>query len=264
MKPRNRDINIFNLSMLDVISGALGAFLIIMIILFPYYRKETIDYTEIITSLQERIQSLEQQQEETTAMFQAARAEAEAAQMETQEARQALEASREEIQNLQRQVQTAMTDAEQARQQLRESQAETDVVRQQLGEAQRQLARTFLVIYIRWATAKHDIDLHVIDPTGAEFNYTQKVIPGRPGELSEDSQVGPGNEVWEIFNAPPGTYRVFANLFNSKGNPAIPEINGRVIHRDGSQRLNPIRLPSTGKKLMATILVKEDGTVEIN
>ena len=44
MKRRNREINIFNLSMLDVISGAMGAFLIIMVILLPYYKKESIDY----------------------------------------------------------------------------------------------------------------------------------------------------------------------------------------------------------------------------
>ena len=42
MKPRNREINIFNLSMLDVISGALGAFLIIMVVLFPYYKRDFI------------------------------------------------------------------------------------------------------------------------------------------------------------------------------------------------------------------------------
>ena len=37
MKPRNREINIFNLSMLDVIAGALGAFLILFLVLAPYY-----------------------------------------------------------------------------------------------------------------------------------------------------------------------------------------------------------------------------------
>lgn len=37
MKRRNREIQIFNLSMMDVISGAMGAFLIIMIILSRYY-----------------------------------------------------------------------------------------------------------------------------------------------------------------------------------------------------------------------------------
>lgn len=37
MKARNRDINIFNLSMLDVICGALGAFLILFLIAAPYH-----------------------------------------------------------------------------------------------------------------------------------------------------------------------------------------------------------------------------------
>lgn len=40
MKPRNCEVNIFNMSMLDVMSGALGAILIIMVVLFPYYNKE--------------------------------------------------------------------------------------------------------------------------------------------------------------------------------------------------------------------------------
>lgn len=39
MKPRNREINIFNLSMMDVICGALGAFLILFLLLQPYYGK---------------------------------------------------------------------------------------------------------------------------------------------------------------------------------------------------------------------------------
>jgi len=42
MKPRNREITIFNLSMLDVISGAVGAFLIITVVLFPSYAKNVL------------------------------------------------------------------------------------------------------------------------------------------------------------------------------------------------------------------------------
>lgn len=37
MKKRNREINIFNISMLDVIASAMGSFLIIMVVLLPYY-----------------------------------------------------------------------------------------------------------------------------------------------------------------------------------------------------------------------------------
>ena len=37
MKPRNREINIFNMSLLDVLCGALGTFCFLMLVLFPYY-----------------------------------------------------------------------------------------------------------------------------------------------------------------------------------------------------------------------------------
>lgn len=55
MQKRNREINVFNLSMLDVIASAMGAFLIIMVILLPYYKND-----EVIRQLRERIQQLEQ------------------------------------------------------------------------------------------------------------------------------------------------------------------------------------------------------------
>lgn len=40
MKPRNREINIFNMSLLDILCGALGAFCFLMLVLFPYYNTD--------------------------------------------------------------------------------------------------------------------------------------------------------------------------------------------------------------------------------
>jgi len=37
MKSRNREVNIFNMSLLDILCGALGTFAFMMIMLFPYY-----------------------------------------------------------------------------------------------------------------------------------------------------------------------------------------------------------------------------------
>jgi len=37
MKQRSREINIFNMSLLDILCGALGTFCFMMIVLFPYY-----------------------------------------------------------------------------------------------------------------------------------------------------------------------------------------------------------------------------------
>ena len=40
MKARNREINIFNMSLLDILCGALGAFCFMMLVLFPYYKPQ--------------------------------------------------------------------------------------------------------------------------------------------------------------------------------------------------------------------------------
>jgi hypothetical protein len=46
MKARNREINIFNMSLLDILCGALGAFCFMMLVLFPYYKQKPQDSGE--------------------------------------------------------------------------------------------------------------------------------------------------------------------------------------------------------------------------
>jgi len=200
--------------MLDVVSGALGAFLILMIVLLPHYRKEETDKRE-----------------------------------ERDNPREA-EALRRRLQETEDRALLAEE---------RAVRAEERALR-----AEEKLARTFLVVYIRWATINHDVDLHVVDPSGAEFFYARKTVPGRPGELSEDSQMGPGNEVWELREAPPGRYRIYANLYSRHGNPRHAVVKGRVFFRDGSEPLPEITLTEAGrrrKKLVTVLVVEEDGSV---
>ena len=215
MRRRSREISVFNLSMLDVIAGAMAAFLILVVILLPYYDKTTIDH-------QAEIQSLTQ-----------ALAAAETAQRDAQ------------------------TQAAQAQQEAASQQARAE------GLA-RQLARTFLVLYVRWDT-HDDIDLHVIDPSGAEFWWNEhKRIPGRPGELSEDAILGPANEVWEIRDAPPGDYRIEVNLFGIRDTRKPVVVKGRVFHRDGSALFKEIRLHRLKQReRIATLRVAESGQVTL-
>jgi len=216
MKPRNREINIFNLSMLDVISGAMGAFLIIMVVLFPFYKKESIDYQKMIQE------------------------------------------SNNQLADVQRQI------IEQ-QQQLIERQQQSQQQQQELQQAQTRLASIrFLIVSIKWDTENQDIDLHVIDPTGAEFYFDKRTVPGRPGELTEDDTKGPGKEVWEIISAPAGLYRVYANLYDRNGNNIDPKVSGRIFHRDGIKELDHRRLTNVNQKiLLVSITVKTDGSVII-
>ena len=55
MRKNNKELNIFNLSFLDVICGAMGAFLIVMVILLPYYKKEAKDFLQTIGELQQEL-----------------------------------------------------------------------------------------------------------------------------------------------------------------------------------------------------------------
>ncbi len=204
MKPRNREINIFNIAMLDVISGAMGAFLIIMVILLPYYNKEASDY-----------------------------------QRELQQSRAAEETARKATQT----AEAAQRAAE---------------------ETAQQLAKPFLLVHIQWGSKHQDVDLHVVDPSGAEFYFEHKTHPGRSGKLSVDSRFGPGSEVWSITNAPPGKYRIYANLHDTHGVNDIPTVTGSVIHRDGSTALPATQLPTKQLKyLMATVTVSDYGRVSI-
>lgn len=236
--------------MLDVISGAMGAFLIIMVILLPYYKKESIDYSREL----QQSRAAEEAARNAARTAGAARLAAEETARKAVEAARAAEAARS----------AAEDTARSAEQTARAARAEAEQNRQRAEAAALQLAKTFLVVHIQWATNRQDIDLHVIDPSGAEFYYERKTIPGRPGALSVDSIYGPGNEVWSASNATAGNYRIYAKLFNPRDVNDTPTITGSIIHRDGTTALPPAQLPTKGVKyLMATVVVGVDGRVSI-
>ncbi len=68
MRPRNREINIFNMSLLDILCGALGAFCFMMLTLFPYYTKAKAasaggsgDLSNQLQQAQQQVRSLQTQ-----------------------------------------------------------------------------------------------------------------------------------------------------------------------------------------------------------
>jgi len=54
VKPRNREVTIFNLSMMDVISGAMGAFLILVVLLSRHYDPDPVT-TEAVREMQRQL-----------------------------------------------------------------------------------------------------------------------------------------------------------------------------------------------------------------
>ena len=214
MKSRSREINVFSMSALDLFASALGAFILISIVLMPYFlrlsddevRRLQQDLTEAQASLRETRQQLEQ---------------TESALQQCEERTQRESTCREQLAELQAEVERLRAELEQAqaeRDQAQQSQPALQRCQEELNACEERLTTTFLTLVIQWPTADHDVDLHVIDAANREFYYSAKTIPGRPGELRWDTQRGPGVEIWEVSEAPPGEYEILYNLYAPNGN----------------------------------------------
>ena len=91
-KRKDREINIVSLSYLDVLSGALAVFIIIVMILIPYYKKDTPDLSGELLETKKQLEESKQREQE-------ARQQAENAQSENQELERRLEGCLERLSN---------------------------------------------------------------------------------------------------------------------------------------------------------------------
>lgn len=91
-KRKDREINIVSLSYLDVLSGALAVFIIIVMILIPYYKKNTPDLSSELHEAKKQLKEAKQREQE-------ARQQAENAQSENQQLEERLEGCLERLSN---------------------------------------------------------------------------------------------------------------------------------------------------------------------
>lgn len=250
MKPRSREVNIFSMSALDLFASALGAFILITVVLFPFFPNTG--------DSQERV-------DEVKAELQAAEHLAAELQDALDSARQQLQAQSEEIESLQQQLaecQATLEDSSDLLGQLNQSQQALSEAQRDLQECRRALKKTFVLVLISWSTSD-DVDLHVVDPMGREFYYENKRVRGSRAVLEEDNTRGPGNEIWLHPEAEPGNYQVYVKYF-SRRNRAGVRVRGAVLHQGGKSELPQVRLSGEGQKpLVATIVVGEDGNISV-
>ena len=239
MRFRNREINVFSISALDLFASALGAFILISLVLMPYYLRVE---PEEVERLRQALAGAQAAEAETRRQLEQTQSELEQCRQREASCRQELEAARQDA-------------------------AELQACQEALNACEEKLSETFLMSVIQWRTGKHDVDLHIIDPAGEEFSYSKTTILGRPGELSADTTDGPGVEIWEVDEAPPGEYRVLYNLFDRKGNTQPAVVKGGVYYRDGHKELRERSLTREGRPnavLAAVVTVGDDGSVEIS
>ena len=222
MKGRNREINIFSMSALDLFASALGAFILIAVVLFPYF-PNTGNSPEDIARL-----------------------------------RQALTDSQQQLQQCQAQLQQTQADLAQAQSELAQARSALAETQQQLEQCTQELRKKFLLIIISWSTRDDDVDLHVIDPEGREFYYQKKSHPGTPAKLEEDNERGPGNEVWLHPRATPGDYKVYYNLYANRQQQSPVPVRGAMLTPEGRTELPGVTLSRVRQKQPVAIITVDN------
>ena len=249
MRTRSREINIFSMSALDLFASALGAFILIAVVLFPYF-PNTGDSKERVADVKDKLAEVQAELEQAQSELQASQAQLGACETQRQETQAALDACEERLASSA--SQEALGACESRNQQL-ESNLET---------CQALAKKKFLLVLMSWGT-RDDIDLHVEDPAGREFYYLKPSIPGSRAKLEEDNTRGPGNEIWLHPAAEPGTYRVYYKYFSGSGGNV--RVRGAVLTPEGRSSLPDRTLRRIDEKpLIATITVDAEGNMWVS
>lgn len=125
-------------------------------------------------------------------------------------------------------------------------------------------SRNFLMVFTKWDTEKHDLDLTVKSPTGAVYNFKNRKISGRPGELILDSRYGPGAEIWTSNKLVAGTYEAQITLYNQYGNTADALVETTLVTGLGNVKLPVAKLNKSGIQNIAyKFKVNDDGRISL-
>lgn len=269
MKRRNREINVFSMSALDLFASALGAFILLAIVIFPYFPNTTrvpapTSPAPPALDLQQQLEEVRRQLADTQRRLVEARNDA------TEP--EALRARVAEVEEQLEESQSRLADAEAnaaelnrihdrlaaAEEQLADARELGDSLQEALTEERR---RKFLLVTISWDRTD-DVDLHVVDPRGNEYYYAERRYADSAAQFEEDTIAGPGNEVWLHPRVEPGEYAIYYRLFNQQSNSV--DVRGSVVHSDGREELQTTRLQVQGnRQFVAGVIVDGEGNVHI-
>ncbi len=270
-----KEISIFSVSFLDLLSGALAA----VIILFVVIPKMTHEQADAI----ETLDKMEVQMEELEDLIELARNSIPEELYE--QIQQQLESMRETMNQLQEEVTQLAEDLRTCEEERERLQLELDQTRQQLQEALEQIpvqsenqgsgqgqvlfgVDAKFAIVITWPD-NLDVDLHIKNTSNGEFvNYKRKNMNRNWGNLLTDiTQRREGEDIYELFfqkQIVPGTYEVYYHLY-TETNQSV-DVNGYVVMHPNKPEEFRIDLPQkrishTARDVSGLIKI---GTIRLN
>ncbi len=292
MRARRREINIFNMSLLDILCGALGAFCFMMLVALPYYkppgtapdlRKAQAETEKLMRDLEQMKTQMRDQKSvaEMEELLRRLAAQVKALQGQVN----ILSAEKEELQRraarlsadkerLQGEVNQLTAEKEQLRGQVNQLTAQN----QQLNQENQELKRENAALKIRapflvavYADGKQPLDLYLdaVRPGSAEGEKSPPFDPTRqwshlywPGD-SEASLPSNGVSIWMVREAPAGSrFKLYVKV-SPVDAIVSPRVSGLVIGADFAAISLPTvtLIPTRPWMLVGTLACPEPGKV---
>jgi len=266
-----RQIQTFNISFLDLLAGALGAVILLFIIvpkLDSESKSQLIALNKVNVEIEE-IQDIMEQAKNSipNEIYDKIKQELESLEIAVQELTQEIEVMERTLSKATDRIEELESQNEQQQDQIDSMQKDLEEMRQQIVKCEENMEKLegegrFAVITMSWETLGDDVDMHIVDPLGYEFYYQEPSHAGRLGKLTKDDTVGPGIEVWQIPTLDEGIYLIKANLFDSKSGQA-PELEFWIYYRNGNKSIKKSLYRAKEKTLIASIQVDSEGNVSL-
>lgn len=227
MKPRNREINIFNMSLLDILCGALGAFCFMMLALFPYYKPAHLSAED-----RQSYQNAQQTENKLKQLEDALKQQSGAvSQGMMQRIQQALDQARNQLAETQQKLNQTRAAMERAQQHEQQARQQAQQAQQQAQKAHERLAMKHPLLVHTFYSSPATVDLFVHEP-GTNVGG-QTAPPFNPGQHqqgnfypSTDVIFGPDGDVWMAGDTNPGRYGVYYRLEKAATVAGSVEIGG--------------------------------------
>lgn len=106
-----------------------------------------------------------------------------------------------------------------------------------LAAAKNATEASSVIVFVKWTHRNHDIDLTVTLPDGNELNFkNRKLTENDSDEFVNDSDRGPGIEMFKTTAPKEGEYTFSVSLYNSRGDETASDV-GLYIVINGQEKL---------------------------
>lgn len=230
MRARNREVNIFNMSLLDILCGALGAFCFLMLVLLPYWKpsgQRAEDFQKQYDAAAKELDSIREK-------------------LKSMPGGADIAAKLNRMQSLMQKQQGMINDLERRAIEMRKRVEAAD---NQVSDLK---MREPLLVSVRWGSANHNVDVYVrargktatgkemplVDPTKSQPTFFA-------GDELLDCPSGPCNDTWQSRDVPLNLqYEIHYKYVSDGGNPVPADIvDAYLMNRSIFLKLPRLKMP---------------------